>query len=102
MPILQLLKKALCSDGESVNVLADDTDILCILLHHTTRLDPGKNIFMSSMKFDKSSGQHIAYRIQDIVEKEMTESTSSIFCLLMRSAGAIQCLVLISLGKLRF
>ena len=64
-----IVKKAICSDGESVNVLADDTDILCLLLHHTTRLDPGKNIFMSSMKCDKSSGQHITYRIQDIVEK---------------------------------
>ena len=45
--------KAICSDGESVDVYADDTDILCLLLHHTSCLDPGKKNFMSSMKCDK-------------------------------------------------
>ena len=58
------------SDGESVEEVACDSDILCLFLHHMTLLDLSKNIFMNRMKLNKSLEQHVTCRIQDVVEKK--------------------------------
>ena len=65
-----LKKKTIYSYGESVEAVACDTDILRLLLHHTTLLDVGKTIFMSNMKLSESSEQYVTCRIQDVVEKK--------------------------------
>ena len=64
------VKKALYNDGESVEAVACDSEILCLLLHYMTLLDIGKNSFMNSMKLIKSFEQHVARTIQDVVEKK--------------------------------
>ena len=83
------VKVAIHNNGNSVEAVACDTAILSLLLHHMILLDIGKNIFMSNMKLS----QHDTYRIQ-VVLKKKTKSLRCIFCSFMRSAGAIQNLVL--------
>ena len=63
--VLQLLKKAIYSDGESVEAVTCDTEILCLLLHYMNPQDHGKNSFVSNMKSSKSSEQHVFCRVQD-------------------------------------
>ena len=46
------VKEAIYNCGESVEAVSCDTAMLCLLLHHLTLLDIGKNIFMSSMKLN--------------------------------------------------
>ena len=58
-----IVKEAIYSDEESVDVISDDAGILCLHLHHTTLLDLNENLFMGSMKLNKMSGQHATYRI---------------------------------------
>ena len=86
------VKKAICSNMESVEAVECDTDIFSFLLHHLTHLHLGKSIFMSSVKLSKLSQQRITCRIQNFVEK-ITKSMASILCSLICFAGSIQSLV---------
>ena len=60
---LPTVKEAIYNNGESVEAVTCDTAMLCVLLHHMTLLDIGKNIFMISMKLS----QHVTYTIQDVL-----------------------------------
>ena len=51
-------KKVICSDG-SVEMVACDTDIHCLLFNHMT-VDLGKSIFISTTNLGKSSGQNVS------------------------------------------
>ena len=44
-----IVKQALETDGETVVVLADDTDVFCLLKHHAMEYNEKKNIYLSSM-----------------------------------------------------
>ena len=72
------VREAIYSDEEFVEVVACDTDILCLLLHHMTLLDVGESIFMNSMKLSKSSDQHVTSSIQN-VEKDQIHEQSLLF-----------------------
>ena len=54
------LKESIYSDGESVNIVADDTGILRLLLTFIKKI-------MTKMKITKSSGQHVIFSIQFVV-----------------------------------
>ena len=60
------VKEAIFNNEESVEIVVCDTAMLCLLLHHMTLLDIGKNIFMSSMKLS----HHVTYRIKDVLKKD--------------------------------
>ena len=89
--ILQLVKKRYIVMG-FVEAVACNTDIPCLLLCLMTLVDLVKSIFISSMQLNKSTGQHVTCRIQDVVEKK-TKSMGSVFCSPRRSEGAKQSLV---------
>ena len=61
------VKEATHNYGESVEAVACEAALFCLLLHHMTLLDLGKIILMNSMKSNKSSEQHVIGRIQDLV-----------------------------------
>ena len=59
------INEAIYNSGQSLEAVACDTAMLCLLLRHKTLLDIGKNFFMSSMKLS----QHVTYRIQGVLKK---------------------------------
>ena len=50
-----------------VTILADDTDILYLLLHHVYFCDENKDIFLKNMRTQKEAGERISYSIKYII-----------------------------------
>ena len=67
--LLFFFTRAIFSESDSVNVVGDEADILCLHLHHMTFFVLDKNILMSNMKIRKSSGQHVTFRTQNVVDQ---------------------------------
>ena len=53
--------------GESVTVLADDTDIMILLIHHVYFKYSDCNIFLKSMRTQKDTEERFTYNINDII-----------------------------------
>ena len=68
-PVMQttIVKTALEIVGKSVTVLADDTDIMILLLHHVHFKYPDCNIFLNSMRTHKDTEEWFTYNIHDII-----------------------------------
>ena len=63
-----IVKTALEVERGPVTILADDTDILCLLLHHVKiNLNPGVNIFLKNMAKKKDTDNRCSYNIRDVI-----------------------------------
>jgi 5'-3' exonuclease len=62
-----IVKTALEIVGESVTVLADDTDIMILLIHHVYFKYCDCNIFLKNMTTHKDAGERVKYSINDII-----------------------------------
>ena len=63
-----IIKTALNVVDEPVTILADDTDILCLLLHHVYFHDDCKNIFLKTMRTLRDTDERVSYSINDVIE----------------------------------
>ena len=60
----------------TVTILADDTDIFCLFLHHIYYSNYKKEIYIKNMYIQSSKGEKVRYNIRDIInstEKEYLE-----------------------------
>ena len=62
-----IVKTALEIVGESVTVLADDTDIMILLIHHVYFKYRECNIFLKSMRTQNDTEERFTYNINDII-----------------------------------
>ncbi len=49
--------------------MSDDTDILCLLLHHSDHGKDSQNIFMKNMTCKNDTDKRLSYNIHDIITK---------------------------------
>lgn len=61
------VRKALEAPGEQVTILADDTDLFCLLLHHLFFSNSEKKILLKNMRFESSKDERICCNIQDVI-----------------------------------
>ena len=62
--------------GESVTILADDTHIMILLLHHVHFKYPDCNIFLKSMRTHKDTEERFTNNIHDIIASNKVNSYS--------------------------
>ena len=63
-----IVKVALEYENRSVTIFADDTDILCLLLHHLYILRDHGDIYLKSMIHKNDTEVRSCYRIQGIID----------------------------------
>ena len=63
-----IIKTALNVVDRPVTILADDTDILCLLLYHVYFHNDCQDIFLKTMRTLKDTQERISYSINDIIE----------------------------------
>ena len=63
-----IVKEALVDDAETVVVLADDTDVFCLLLHHAGACGE-KNIYLSSMRTCSKTHERTTYDIRTVTRQ---------------------------------
>ena len=61
------VRNALEAPGEQVTILADDTDLFCLLLHHLFFSNSEKKILLKNMRFESSKDERICCNIQDVI-----------------------------------
>lgn len=64
-----IVKKALEVRDKPVTIFSDDTDVLCLLLHHEDIANNPKPIFLKNMTCRKENESRQSYKIQDIVNQ---------------------------------
>nr|XP_047133400.1 uncharacterized protein LOC124811573 isoform X1 [Hydra vulgaris] len=52
---------------ESVTIYSDDTDILCLLMHHVHTGAQSQGIFLKTLTRNKATDQRVCYKIQNVV-----------------------------------
>ena len=62
-----ILNKALETDGKTAVVFADDTDVFCLLMHHTKEYNEEKNIYLKNMKTCARTGERTTHKIRTII-----------------------------------
>ena len=67
-----IVKTALKIDDISALVLTDDTDNICLMMHHVHVSDKSYDIFIKNMTRKKASDQRVCYRIQDVLDESDT------------------------------
>ena len=63
-----IVKTALDIVGLPVIILADDTDILCLLLHHIYFNSRNSKVYLKSMKTSKDTDSRVCYYIPDVIK----------------------------------
>ena len=62
-----IVKVALEKETKAVTVLADDTDILCLLLHHVYFTYHNTNVYLKNMKINKNTEERKTYSINEVI-----------------------------------
>ena len=62
-----IMRTALETLSEQVTIWADDTEILCLLLHHVYFSNSKENIYLKNIRVECSKDKRICYNIQDVI-----------------------------------
>ena len=62
-----IVRTALESRGDQVTILADDTDILCLLLHHVFFSNSEKKTYLKNIRVESSKDEIICANIQHVI-----------------------------------
>jgi len=55
--------------GTPVVIFSDDTDILCLILHHMNENHESPNIFLTNMTRQRANQRRECYNINDVIDK---------------------------------
>lgn len=76
-----IVKVALEYENRPVTIFADDTDILCLVLHHLYILRDHGDIYLKNMTRKNDAELRPCYRIQDIIDaSESVHVEYILFC----------------------
>jgi len=64
-----IVKRALEIRDKPVTIFSDDTDVLCLLLHHADIANDPKRIFLKNMTCRKENESRQSYKIHDILNQ---------------------------------
>ena len=68
-----IVKTCLQFQDKPVTVLADDTDILCLLLHHIYHSNNKNEIYLKNMTIQSNKDERVSYNINDIIRSTKKE-----------------------------
>ena len=68
-----IVKTCLQFQDKPVTVLADDTDILCLLLHHMYHSNNKNEIYLKNMTIQNNKDERVSYNINDIIRSTKKE-----------------------------
>ena len=68
-----IVKTCLEIENKPVTVLADDTDILCLLLHHMYYSSNKSEIYLKNMTVQSNKDERVSYNINDIITSAKKE-----------------------------
>ena len=68
-----IVKTCLQFQDKPVTVLADDTDILCLLLHHMYHSNNKNEIYLKNMTIQSNKDERVSYNINDIIRSTKKE-----------------------------
>ena len=63
-----IVKVALQIKDASALVFTDDTDNLCLLIHHLNRSQKQSDIYVKNMTKKKESNERVCYRLHDVID----------------------------------